>query len=136
MLEHIQPLTQQQRLDARKKAIKVIEALAGEKPERSQFKNTTFSKYPHWITGIVVVLSLVVLLTAFLLSAMRLYYIGYETFYETLEHDLMSSVAGFAIVSLSEAAAVLFTIALSVIGQTRTQKRIHVTASTQYPRGT
>jgi hypothetical protein len=72
MFEHIQPLTQQQRLEARQKAIKVIEALAGEKPKREHFKNSTISKYPHWITGIVVVLSLVVLFTAFLLSAMRL----------------------------------------------------------------
>ncbi|MCL4880522.1 MAG: hypothetical protein KJ064_28010 [Anaerolineae bacterium] len=69
-------------------------------------------------------LSIIVLLTAFLLSAMRLYHIGYATFYETLAHDLMSIIAGLAIVLLSEAAAVLFTIALSVIGQTSTQRRI------------
>ena len=124
MFEDIQPLTQQQRLEARKKAIEVIEALAGEKPERELFKNAAISKYPHWITALVTVLSIIVLLTAFLLSAMRLYHIGYATFYETLAHDLMSTVAGFAIVLLSEAAAVLFTIALSVIGQTQTQKRI------------
>jgi len=124
MIEHIQPLTQQQRLEARKKAIKVIEALAGEKPKREYFKNTSISQYPHWITGIVVALSLVVLFTSFLLSAMRLYHIGYATFYETLKNDLSSTIAGFAIVLLSEAAAVLFTIALSAIGQSKTQKRI------------
>lgn len=69
MIEQIQPLTQQQRLEARKRAIKVVQAFAGEKPKREHFKNTTISKYPHWITGIVVALSLIVLLTAFLLSA-------------------------------------------------------------------
>jgi len=124
MFEHIQPLTQQQRLEARQKAIKVIETLAGAKPHREQYKNSTVSKYPHWITALVVILSIIVLLTAFLLSAMRLYHIGYETFYETLKHELMSTIAGLAIVLLSEAAAVLFTLALSVIGQTPTQKRI------------
>jgi len=124
MIEQIQPLTQQQRLDARKKAIKVVEVFAGEKPKHANFKNTTISKYPHWITGIVVALSFIVLLTAFLLSAMRLYHIGYLTFYETLENELSSKIAGIAIVLLSEAAAVLFTIALSVIGQSQTQKRV------------
>jgi hypothetical protein len=124
MFEHIQPLTQQQRLEARQKAIKVIEALAGEKPKREHFKNSTISKYPHWITGIVVVLSLVVLFTAFLLSAMRLYHIGYQTFYKSVQDNLSSTVAGFAIVLLSEAAAVLFTIALSLIGQSKAQSRI------------
>ena len=124
MIEHIQPLTQQQRLEARKKAIRLIEALAGEKPKREHFRNSMVSKYPHWITALVIALSLIVLLTAFLLSAMRLYHIGYQTFYETLQQDLSSTVAGFAIVLLSEAAAVLFTIAMSVIGQTRTQRRI------------
>jgi hypothetical protein len=124
MLTDIQPLTQQQRLEARKKAQKVIQALEGEKPKLEHFRKSTSGKYPQWITGVVVVLSLVVLLTAFLLSAMRLYHIGYRTFYETLEHDLSSTIAGFAIVVLSEAAAVLFTIALSVIGQTKTQRRI------------
>lgn len=124
MIEQIQPLTQQQRVEARKKAIKVVEALAGTKPTRETFRNSTFSKYPAWITGLVVILSLVVLLTAFLLSAMRLYHIGYQTFHETLDNDFASTVAGFAIVLLSEAAAVLFTIALSVIGQSQTQKRI------------
>jgi hypothetical protein len=124
MFEHIQPLTQQQRLEARQKAIRVIEALAGEKPKREHFKNTSISQYPQWITGIVVVLSLVVLFTSFLLSAMRLYHIGYATFYKTLANDLSSTIAGYAIVLLSEAAAVLFTIALSVIGQSKTQKRI------------
>lgn len=124
MFEHIQPLTQQQRLEGRQKAIKVIEALAGERPKREHFKNSSVSKYPQWITALVVVLSVIVLMTAFLLSAMRLYHIGYETFYETLAHDLMSIIAGLAIVLLSEAAAVLFTIALSVIGQTQTQRRI------------
>lgn len=124
MIEQIQPLTQQQRVQARKQAIEVVEALAGKKPAREQFRNSTISKYPYWITGMVVGLSLIVLLTAFLLSAMRLYHIGYATFHQTLANDIASTVAGFAIVLLSEAAAVLFTIALSVIGQSPTQKRI------------
>jgi hypothetical protein len=124
MIDHIKPLTQQQRLDARQKAIQVIEAMAGVKPERDHFKNTTISKYPTWITDMVVTLSLVVLLTAFLLSAIRLYHIGYETFHQTLENEFASIVAGFAIVLLSEAASVLFTLALSVIGQSQTQRWI------------
>ncbi|MBZ0304658.1 MAG: hypothetical protein K8I82_01200, partial [Anaerolineae bacterium] len=111
-------------MQARKQAVEVVEALAGKKPVREQFRNSTISKYPHWITGMVVGLSLIVLLTAFLLSAMRLYHIGYATFHQTLANDFASTVAGFAIVLLSEAAAVLFTIALSVIGQSPTQKRV------------
>ena len=130
MIENIQPLTQQQRLEARQKAIRFIESMAGEKPKREHFRNSMVSKYPHWITGIVVALSLVVLFTAFVLSAMRLYHIGYSTFYETLANDLSSTIAGFAIVLLSEAAAVLFTIALSVIGKSRTQKQILVASIT------
>src|SRR5574341_1126036 len=103
MIDQIQPLTQQQRIEARQKAVKAIEMLAGSKPQRSQFKNTTVIRYLDWITGIVVILSLVVLLTAFVLSAMRLYHIGYRTFYETLPDSLSSMIAGYAVVLLSEA---------------------------------
>jgi hypothetical protein len=67
---------------------------------------------------------LVVLLTAFTLSAMRLYFIGAETFQDTIDQPYLSIVAGIAIVLLSEAATVLFTIALSVIGKSQTQRRI------------
>lgn len=124
LLTTISPLTEADRIAARHHAADLVIARQGDKPTREQFRNVTIGKYPPWITALVVGLSFVVLLTAFLLSAMRLYHIGEITFYETLPDATSAAVAGYAVVLLAEAAAVLFTIALSVIGQSTTQRRI------------
>jgi hypothetical protein len=117
-------LSQEERIAARNRAIDAVVATAGPAPSREHFKHSQQSEYPAWLRGLIVALSLVVLLTAFILSAMRLYHIGRETFAVSINHGLSATVAGAAIVLLAEAAAVLFTLAYSVLGKSPLEKRI------------
>lgn len=118
------PLNQQQRLDARRRAIAAVETLAGAAPNREKFKHSSQSEYPGWLRWFIVVLALVVLACAFALSSMRLYEIGRTTFSASIDRPAAATVAGLAIVLLSEAASVLFTIAYSVLGRSAAQRRI------------
>lgn len=117
-------LSQQERIEARSRAIGSVQAIAGDAPLRSAYNNSQQSEYPAWLRSLIVGLSMIVLACSFVLSAMRLYHIGSRTFSTSIDHDLSATVAGAAIVILSEAAAVLFTIAMSVLGKTEGQKRI------------
>jgi hypothetical protein len=117
-------LSQEERLAARNRAIETVKEFAGAMPNRDHFKHSQQSEYPAWLRGLIVGLALVVLLTAFILSAMRLYDIGHRTFAVSINHDLSATVAGAAIVTLAEAASVLFTLAYSVLGKTPVQRQI------------
>lgn len=125
----IKLLTQEQRLDARQNARSAMEARIGHAPRREMFNRNNDSEYPAWLVWIVVALSVVVLLTSFVLSAMRLYFIGHESFYATIPDAQQAKVAGASIVILAEAASVLFTLAMSVIGKTRTARYMLMTGA-------
>lgn len=118
------PLNQQQRLDARRRAITAVETLAGAAPRRENFRHSSQSKYPGWLVWLIVILALVVMVCSFALSSMRLYEIGRATFAASIDQPAAATIAGLAIVILSEAAAVLFTIAYSVLGGSVAQRRI------------
>lgn len=117
-------LSQSERLSAHANALEGVKALAGHAPSREHYRHSQQSEYPAWLRMLLVGLCLVVLLTAFILSAMRLYHIGRHTFAVSIDHHLSAMVAGAAIVTLAEAASVLFTLAYSVLGKTPTQRRI------------
>lgn len=122
----LKPLTPEQRLAALEKAREITVRKMGTQPKREQFQNRSFGRYPGWIVGIIAVLVIIVLVSAFILSAMRLYDIGRSEFYSTIAHDASAMWAGIFVLLMSESSAVLFTVALSVIGDTKLQKGIFI----------
>lgn len=123
----LRPLTPEQRMDARDKAREITKRRMGTKPKREDFKDREIGKYPEWMINTVIGLSLTALLSAFILSAMRLYHIGNLEFFKTIADRNSAVAAGFFIVLLSETCAVLFTLALSVLGKSRTTRAILIT---------
>lgn len=124
MHPQLKRLTQEDRIAARSRALDAVQAFAGAAPNRAHYRHSSQSEYPAWLRLLIVGLAVVVLVCAFALSAMRLYHVGSATFAASIEDPAAATVAGVAIVLLSEAAAVLFTIAYSVLGKDPAQKRI------------
>lgn len=125
-LNDIPRLTQALRSEAKTRAKARVADLAGKRPTWADYRGNSQGEYPAWLTALIVSLSLVVLATAFMLSAIRLYHIGYTTFYATISHERSAGVAGVAIILMAEAAAVLFTLSLSVIKADKASWRILV----------
>lgn len=89
---------------------------AGKEPvfkERSE----TPSKYPWQVTGIVLLLCIVLLVAAFIPSALRLYRAGSEEFCRApLTSDAPEcSIVGYATILLAETGSLVFILALSVV---------------------
>lgn len=125
--EFVVALSQEQRIEAEQNAKKAVISAIGEKPRREDFQTRTFNKYPAWLMGLVICLIVLVMFSAFIVSAMRLYHIGSSEFFATIEDNSSAVVAGVMIIILSEASAVLFTIAVSIIGDSKISKGIMIT---------
>jgi len=124
MHPQLKRLSQYDRIAARERALDAVKAFAGAAPSRANYRHSSQSEYPAWLRLLIVGLAVVVLVCAFALSAMRLYHVGSATFEASIPSPTAATVAGVAIVLLSEAAAVLFTIAYSVLGKSISQRRI------------
>jgi hypothetical protein len=82
------------------------------------------SKYPGWLVIFTLVLCVVMFIAAFLPSSIRLYDIGYETFYESMNHHDSAVAAGISMVVMAETGAILFTLALAVLSVERQSQAI------------
>jgi hypothetical protein len=111
----IAPLTDERRLEAQERARALVVKAAGDMPKAKDFSQHTEGKYPPWMNGLINTLCLVVLLSAFAPSAIRLYAIGSTTFAESIPHETSANVAGLSIVIMAELSMVLFSIASVVI---------------------
>lgn len=117
-------LTQDQRIECHHKAKDAVIALAGARPQRSQFKHTHASKYPTWIVGLVVFLAVVMLVVAFIPSAIRLYHIGKTTFGHSIVHAGSQNAVGVCTIFLAEIGSLLFTLAFAVLPLQNTGRNI------------
>ncbi len=72
MIEHLRPLTQEQRQAAYKSAREAALRAIGPKPVREHFADETISRYPVSVTRLITFLCLILLLAAFTPSAIRL----------------------------------------------------------------
>lgn len=111
----IAPLTDERRLEARDRAHALVVKAAGTMPEAKDFTQHTESKYPPEMNNLINGLCLIVLVSAFAPSAIRLYAIGSTTFAESIPHEMSSQVAGLSIVVMAELSMVLFSIASVVV---------------------
>ena len=122
-LEVLQPLTEADRLDARDQAKRNVIRRAGEKPRRAEFQQHTTGKYTPVVTFSITGIMFALLIGAFAVSAMRLFHIGSGTFFETIQHGRAASVAGGAIVLMSEAGAVGFTLFAGLLGREKRREK-------------
>lgn len=129
-LELLRPLTQEERMQAMQNAKDSLRRSFGDAPKYEQYAMQYASKHPAGVRRTVTVLCIIVLSAAFALSAMRLYYIGSETFGASIPDAHSMVIAGIATVLLAEAAQLVSTLALAMFGETRSARYIlYATAS-------
>ncbi len=128
LYQMINPLSDEDRIKARAHARAIVVKDAGEMPERSSFNNHSQSKYPQWMSNLIIGLCLLVLAAAFAPSAIRLYNIGSNTFAAAIQDAPSATAAGISIVLMAEAAQVLFSLAAAVMTTSKTAKALLYTS--------
>jgi hypothetical protein len=118
-LQIIRPLTQEERDAARENAQR---AVVGNAPDRARFLHSAQSKYPLYARLGVTALCMVLLIAAFLPSAIRLHHIGVQTFMHAISDGASLTVAGWSAVFLAETGQLVFTLALAMLDANRTQR--------------
>ncbi len=113
LLQSIRPLTQDERLQAMQNARDAVRASYGNAPQRAAFEARLESM--TWVDMLIWALCIVVLAAAFVLSAMRLYHIGRETFMHSIAHEQSAMFAGAFIVILAEATQLISALALAKV---------------------
>lgn len=124
MIEHLRPLTQEQRQSARQAAHEAVLRAIGPKPVREHFAGETISKYPVSMTRLITLLCLILLLAAFTPSAIRLYVIGSQTFGQAVPNQTAKQLVGLATVLSAEVGQVVFSLALATLGASRSSRRL------------
>lgn len=107
-------LTDDQRLDAREQARRVMLRKIGDKPQRSQFAGTAISEYPRWVKMIVVVVMAIVFIAAAMPSLFRLYAAGSGYHFEAVGIQWQSPIVGISTFMLSEFLIITSTLAASI----------------------
>lgn len=104
-VQRINALTQEQRDQAYQQT---RHRIAGEPPSKTQ---NAERKYPRWMQGIIVFLCGVMLVAAFIPSAMRLNAIALDINRWTMTHELSLYAAALCVVLMAEVGQVIFSLA-------------------------
>lgn len=122
-ITQIQPLTQDQRQNAKDAALLALKRNLGQEPERDSFSEYSASKYPRYITWTIIGLCVALLLSAFTPSALRLFRIGSVEFANSIPEAGSIFAVGIATVLTAEIAQVVFSLAFAVVqNANRTQR--------------
>jgi hypothetical protein len=124
MLAQIRPLTQEERQLARAAGVEAVMRDIGDRPQREQFHQHSAHRYPQRVTRLITGLCIVLLLAAFTPSAIRLYFIGSQTFGAAVPYDLAMVAVGIATVLTAEIGQVVFSLALATLGATSSARRL------------
>lgn len=129
-LQRIRPLFQEERQQALQNAKEAVRRSFGASPKPEQFATRSKSKYPQWFNGLVFALCIVVLIAAFVPSAMRLYHAGHDAYLHGLDSNVANAViAGIAIVLLAETTQLIATLALAMIEANSQRVLLYTTAA-------
>lgn len=123
--QRINALTQEQResaLDAARKRIAGAQPQAYAEPSLDDFLRTTAGRFPRSVVRVITALSVIMLVAAFLPSAMRLHQIGKQTFEHAITHAFSIYVAAICIVLMAEVGQVIFSLAAATTAETRSQR--------------
>lgn len=121
----INALSQEQResaLDGARKRIAGAEPQTYVEPALDDYERTTAGRFPRSVVRIITGLSVLMLIAAFLPSAMRLHEIGRETFAHSINHPFSIYVAALCIVLMAEVGQVIFSLAAATTAETRAQR--------------
>lgn len=121
--QQINPLSDEQRIEAKQRAVAIVQKENGDAPSRDKFQNITVAKYPAWVNHLIIVLCAFVLIAAFVPSAIRLYAIGSQTFAQAIDDQASAMAAGLAVVIMAETAQILFSLAAAVLATTTPTSR-------------
>lgn len=83
-------------------------------PDKRAFLAQAISRYPRWLSILIYSLCALMLVVAFLPSAMRLYHIGQATVGQTFTDNASVVVAAICIVLMAEVGQIIFSLALAV----------------------
>lgn len=122
-ISQIQPLTLDQRVNAKSAALLALEHSIGREPERGDFDQYTASKYPRYVTYTILVLCIMLLLSAFTPSALRLFRIGSTEFANAIPEAGSIFAVGLATVLTAEIAQVVFSLAFAVVDNASKMQR-------------
>lgn len=124
MLTQFRPLTQEERQLARSAAAEAVMRDIGERPQRDHYTRHAAQHYPPMVTRLITGLCIVLLLAAFTPSAIRLFVIGSSTFGAAVPDELAMVAVGIATVLTAEIGQVVFSLALAILGTTRSARRL------------
>jgi hypothetical protein len=122
-LQVMRPLTQEERTQAMKKAREAVRASFGDAPQLADF--VVDGLQLTWVDRLIWFLCIVVLVCAFMLSAMRLFHIGRETFLHSINHETSAAWAGAFIVVLAETTQVISALALAKVNDPKFRLALH-----------
>jgi len=95
-------LTYEEKLSARDKARSLLQKQIGGEPQRENFKQYSISKYPAWVTKLMVVMMLILLIAAAIPSMFRLFTAGRDYFLLGIDDNIQAAAVGAATFLLAE----------------------------------
>lgn len=113
--EALQKMRQLNDNERRKAKIGATEVVAGPVPEPSNYEHMIISKYPESIQLLIVALAVILLIAAFLTSAIRIYDVGHEVAYKSLPHEASAITIAVSMVLLAETGMIIFSLAFAVL---------------------
>lgn len=114
LYQAIQPLNDEQRIEARARAAAIVAKTVGDRPRREMFANTQVSRYPAWFTRMIAALLAVVFVAAAMPSLFRLFTAGRDYFLSGISDQLQASIVGISTFMLAEFLIILSTISARV----------------------
>lgn len=106
ILKLVPALTEDERIEARKAAKEDILALSGDKPVWEDFMNNAVSKYPRSLTRTLFIIMGIALAGAFAITFFRMFTVGRDYFFLSIQDKWQANIAGLAIFALSESVVV------------------------------
>ncbi len=114
-------LTYDERMKARTVA---AERIAGPEHKFEDFRDTVVSRFPPWMERLIVILSLILLAAAFVVSAIRIYDVGYTVALDSVPSITSARVIGGSMILLAEIGMVIFSLAFAVLENSKTSRYI------------
>lgn len=99
---------------AHDRAVKAVHKAIGNAPQRKHYERNATSKYPPLLMGLITFLCVVILLFAFVPSAIRVHYIAFNTFPDAMG-IASQSAAAVSMVTLAEVGVILMLLAVAIL---------------------
>lgn len=89
-------LTPQQVIEAKAEARRLVTLARGEKPDPATYTHSIITEYPAWLVRLLAVLLMAIVICAWLVSAIRLYHLGYQESLHAISPGISGASGGIA----------------------------------------